>query len=257
MRLNSIISRLVLISCLTGSAAFTIGECRAGRIVVETAQPLQFTYFFSRFRNVVSKPPSQVALHNFEKWRPRLQKNKNFNVVEAGGWYALQTLSENPKKALVDYIMDQPKELDGYIQEGHMDHGPNPPNLHALCALLEAQGKGYDSDLVDGEWNSVLSKQGKKSPRIQKLVGMADSPEKRATTFANFDVKEGKFRGNFKILGKGDLQSTVKVRLRRDGLFFDLYRLTPVLFPPILLVCSRFRQFRCHGWKDCFEAHFL
>jgi hypothetical protein len=151
-----------------------------------------------------------VALRNFQKWRPILQKNEHFNVVEAGGWYTLQTLSENPKKALVDYIMDQPKELDGYIQEGHIDDGPKP-NLHALCALLEAQGKGYDSDLVDGEWNSVLSKQGKKSPRIQKLVGMADSAEKRATTFANFNVKEGKFRGNFKILGKGDLQSTVKV----------------------------------------------
>ena len=147
-----------------------------------------------------NKPPSKLAQQNFEKWRPVLEHSTNFNVSDAGGWSFVESLAGNPKQELVEYIMS--------FSDGSTET-KNDKTLNALVGLLEAQGKGFDSALVDGEWVGVLSQQGKKSPKIQKLV---QKREKRNLAYANFHVDQRKFYGNVTLLKYGSLQSTVAVR---------------------------------------------
>jgi hypothetical protein len=183
---------------------------------------------------IANKPPSKVALHNFEKWRPILQSNSN--VVEAGGWYLLKTLSENPKKDLTDYIMDQPKcELEGYIEHDNFSSETTTKNnketitttLNALIALLGAQGKGYNSELMDGEWIPVLKMRRKSSSsRIQTLVNNIIANENNNEKYpfiSNFMVKDAKFINHVPLLrGTCDLQSTVKVK---KGVFVFVFHI--------------------------------
>lgn len=177
---------------------------------------------------IANKPPSKVALHNFEKWRPILQANSN--VVEAGGWYLLKTLSENPKKDLCDYIMDQPKsELEGYIEHDNFstettkDNKETTTTLNALIALLDAQGKGYTSELMDGEWIPVLKirKRKSSSSRIQTLVNNIIANEnnnEKYPSISSFMVKDAKFVTHVSLLrGTCDLQSTVEVTQKKTG----------------------------------------
>jgi len=148
-----------------------------------------------------SKPPSKLAKENFQKWQPILQHSTNFNVSNAGGWDYIESLAEDPKQELVDYILSYDQADTLQTQDD--------VKLQALVGLLEAQGKGFDSQLVQGPWVSVLSQQGTKSPKIQKLVGKT---EKRKSAYANFDTSQQKFFGNVRILKYGDLRSTVAVR---------------------------------------------
>lgn len=82
--------------------------------------------------------------------------------------------------------------------------------VEALAILLYAMGKGFEADMVDGEWALVFSRQGKKSPRFQKLVG---TKEKAGYTLNTFDIKSMTFSGDVKLLKKGLVHSTVKVRI--------------------------------------------
>lgn len=139
----------------------------------------------------------QLAVQNFEKLRPNLPAN--LNVVECGGWYALQQHAADPKGALIAMI------------KGDMSQ---PYNLEAITALLQAMGKGFDSDIVDGEWTTLLQRQGNKSPKIQKMVGKA---EKIGTSTADFNVKALEFYGKVKLLKYGLLSSTVSYRPTADN----------------------------------------
>lgn len=144
-----------------------------------------------------SKQPS--AAQNMAKWRPILEQSPTFNVTQAGGWNTVESLAANPKDELVEYIM-------AYNNGGTV----NPTKVIALVGLLQAQGKGYAANLVNGEWISVLSQEGTKSPKIQKLVSSKEQTRTKPS-YANFDVDHQKFYGEVSILKYGSLQSTVAV----------------------------------------------
>jgi hypothetical protein len=140
---------------------------------------------------------NDLAAQNFEKLRPYLPSD--LNVVECGGWYALQQHAADPKGALM-----------AMVKGG----GDNSYNLQAITALLQAMGKGFDSDTVDGEWTLLLQRQGGKSPKIQKLVGKA---EKIGSSTADFNVAALEFYGKTKLLKYGLLSSTVSYRPTADN----------------------------------------
>jgi hypothetical protein len=145
-----------------------------------------------------SKIPSS---QKFVKEKQILEESSAFNITQVeGGWQTVESLAPHPKQTLVDYVMD--------YNSG--DVSANPSHLFALVGLLQAQGKGFTSDLVDGEWISVLSQEGTKSPRLQKLVSKGDR-KRRAPAYANFDINTQEFYGDVPILKYGSLQSTVSV----------------------------------------------
>lgn len=129
------------------------------------------------------------------------------NVVKAGGWYNLQKLAVDPKQELVDMIV-------GGLKEGaqSVEFASDEEKLEALMILLYGMGKGFEADLVDGEWASVFSRQGQKSPKFQKLVG---KKEKAGFSLSTFDINSMTFSGDVKILKKGLIHSTVKVRIKK------------------------------------------
>lgn len=131
----------------------------------------------------------------------------DINPVKAGGWYNLQKLSGDPKTELVTLIVDglknDPKDSN------KIEFSVNDEKIEALSDLLYASGKGFDADLVDGDWNLVFSKQGSKSPRFQKFVGKG---EKAGMTLNVFDIKEMTFWGDVNLLrNKVKVDSKVKV----------------------------------------------
>jgi hypothetical protein len=75
--------------------------------------------------------------------------------------------------------------------------------------LLYAEGKGFDADLVDGEWAAVLSRQGRKSPKFQKLVTRGEA---KGSALNTFDIDSMTFDGTVRVLKKGLVYSKVKVR---------------------------------------------
>uniref|UniRef100_A0A6S8ZJ62 Plastid lipid-associated protein/fibrillin conserved domain-containing protein n=1 Tax=Ditylum brightwellii TaxID=49249 RepID=A0A6S8ZJ62_9STRA len=143
---------------------------------------------------------SEKAEANFQKYRKALPTD--FNIVGAGGWNAVQKLSSDPKAELVSLVVSSLKNSGGQIdttEGGKVD---------ALLGLLYSRGKGYDSSLVDGDWRLVLSREGQKPPKIQKLV---DKKAKVNTAENFFDVDSGIFSGiNYTPRGNGKLKSAVK-----------------------------------------------
>lgn len=118
----------------------------------------------------------------------------DLNVVSAGGWYKVQQLAADPKGMLVAMIV---KGIQSKKDSG--DTGDlTDETLTGLLALLEAQGKGFSADLVDGEWYSVLSKSSKSSPRLQKAVERQESKSLSLSSFStsNFDIRQSKFFGS-------------------------------------------------------------
>jgi hypothetical protein len=148
----------------------------------------------------------QLAATNFAALKPNLPATStpNFNVVEAGGWNALQQHAADPKGYLIEMIK-------------HPDNKANSSyNLQAIVALLNAMGKGFESDLVDGEWTLLMERQGAKSPTFQKLVGAAE--KKSGGSSADFNVKALEFNGKATgLLKYGVLCSTVKYRPVADN----------------------------------------
>jgi PAP_fibrillin len=164
-----------------------------------------------------------------EKWEsiePAL--TADLNVVAAGGWYNVQTLHaqvKDPKSALVRLI------VDGLLQQQQTGTSKNPKVefstsqdketiMNALLILLFAAGKGFEADLVEGEWSLVYSKQGLKSPKFQKVVGRT---ERAGLTSNIFDTKTMTFSGDAAILKKGILSSTVQYAPLSQG-----YSLSPI-----------------------------
>eukprot|EP00591_Stephanopyxis_turris_P003754 CAMPEP_0195526176 /NCGR_PEP_ID=MMETSP0794_2-20130614/27082_1 /TAXON_ID=515487 /ORGANISM="Stephanopyxis turris, Strain CCMP 815" /LENGTH=262 /DNA_ID=CAMNT_0040656801 /DNA_START=68 /DNA_END=856 /DNA_ORIENTATION=- len=124
------------------------------------------------------------------------------NIVALGGYHNLQTLSSDPKSTLVSILVAKLKSTDGQIAFIDDD------KIDALVTLLECEGKGFDADLVDDEWAIVFSRQGKKSPKFQKLV---EKKEKAKMAFSNFDVRSMEFVNlNSTPRGNGELKAVVK-----------------------------------------------
>lgn len=135
----------------------------------------------------------------------------NFDVVAAGGYDAVYKMSVDPKAELVSIVSAGLKDTDGSISDG----AAKSDKLEALIDLLEAQGKGFQVDLVDGDWSAVLSKQGKKSAQLQKIV---DKKGKAQKASSNFSVKEMKFYNeNSTPRGNGKLEAVVKYDTSTDA----------------------------------------
>jgi hypothetical protein len=124
--------------------------------------------------------------------------------VKAGGWYNLKKLSGNPKEELVNMVVEGLKNNKSKIEFSVEDE-----KIEALSILLYAMGKGFEADLVDGDWAFVFSKQGNKSPKFQKLVGRG---EKVRSSMNVFDIKAMTFTGDATVLRKCKIDSKVKVR---------------------------------------------
>lgn len=142
----------------------------------------------------------------FEGLKASLPADKD--VVKCGGYYNLQMLSGNPKEELVELIVDKLKAAESKNKPSVEDE-----KIEALATLLYAEGKGFNSDLVDGDWVAVLSRQGNKSPKLQKLVSRGGS--KGGFTLNTFDIHNMTFDGSVKVLKKGVVYSKVKVRAIR------------------------------------------
>jgi hypothetical protein len=158
---------------------------------------------------VERKAIGDLAAKNFESVKDRIPRS-HLDVVKAGGWSALQALSADPKGALLELIrmqLNQPAETKSEFARKN-DDGVSLLHLDAIVALLQAQGRGFESDLVDGDWNFVLQRQSNKSPAFQKLVSKG---EKAGNTQSNFDVRRGKFDTVVSLLrGWIKLVATVK-----------------------------------------------
>ena len=140
----------------------------------------------------------------FQALKPMLPKDKN--VVKSGGWNNLKKLSGDPKGDLVKLIVDGLKVTQSKVQSTEA----YDEKLEALVNLLYAQGKGFEADLVDGEWAAVLSRQGTKSPKFQKIVGKGQS---KGFDINTYDIDSLTFGGDVKVLKKGVVASKVKVGL--------------------------------------------
>lgn len=132
--------------------------------------------------------------------------------MAAGGWYNIEKNTANPKEDLVSLIV---KGLsndgdDDKKKAKKVEFQTDTEQVEALVAVLYAHGKGFDADLVEGDWKLVFSKQGKKSPKFQKIVGQKETAGKTDNTF---DTKAMTFSGDATILKKGTIGSTVKVRI--------------------------------------------
>lgn len=169
---------------------------------------LEFSHGFmahSGPRPVVTKldstaAPSLDLKAKYAALKPALPAD--MSAVKCGGYYNLQKLSANPKEELVNLIVAGLKESETIVKVP-----VDSEKVEALATLLYAKGKGFDADLVDGDWVAVLSRQGKKSPKFQKLVGRRAS---KGLSINTFDISSMTFEGDVKVLKKGLVYSQVK-----------------------------------------------
>lgn len=148
---------------------------------------------------------AQLASQNLAKLKPHLPKD--LDIVQIGGWHALEQLAADPKGLLMQMIQNLP--------EKHQTSSINTKYLPGIVALLEAHGKGFDSNLVNGEWVLALQQQGTKSPKVQKWIGRQESA---GNTKNVFDISKLEFTGDVRLLkGLGNVSSTVKYRPVADN----------------------------------------
>jgi len=144
---------------------------------------------------------SEVGKHNFLKSKKTLPGKAP--IVNAGGYDTIYKLAADPKAELVRLISDNLKATGGkavYHDEGKID---------MLVALLQSKGEGFSSVKVDGEWEEVLSRQGKKSTKRQKIVSGA---KMLVRPTSNFNVKSMGFETTVLTpRGNGILKANVKV----------------------------------------------
>lgn len=143
---------------------------------------------------------SEVGNENFNKFKSGLPKD--IDVVSVGGYDNLIKLAADPKAELVTVIKNNLLSSGGkvdYNLDGKID---------ALVALLQSKGNGFNSVAVDGEWAPVLSRQGKKSARLQKIINRREKATKAAS---NFHVKAMEFENlSYTPRGNGLLKAIVK-----------------------------------------------
>ena len=148
-----------------------------------------------------------TAEYGLEKLRQEQEQQADgslpLDIVSSGGWYKVQQLAADPKGMLVAMIVKG-------IQNKNGSDALTDETLNSLLALLEAQGKGFSSHLVDGEWLSVLSKSSKASPRLQKAVERQESKSLSSFSTSNFDICQSKFFGSTPFFkGRLELSTTV------------------------------------------------
>lgn len=155
------------------------------------------------------KATAELGASNFAQLKPQLDMSK-IDLVELGGWHVLETLAADPKGVLRN-ILRQQQQNDNHNVARTTKDDPNAAQLDAIVSLLAALGKGYDAELLDGDWRLVLQRQGKKSPRVQQLVGRV---EKMGKTENVFNVAKLQFKGTALLFGAAWalVSSTVQYR---------------------------------------------
>eukprot|EP00568_Trieres_chinensis_P005191 CAMPEP_0183302474 /NCGR_PEP_ID=MMETSP0160_2-20130417/8237_1 /TAXON_ID=2839 ORGANISM="Odontella Sinensis, Strain Grunow 1884" /NCGR_SAMPLE_ID=MMETSP0160_2 /ASSEMBLY_ACC=CAM_ASM_000250 /LENGTH=268 /DNA_ID=CAMNT_0025465245 /DNA_START=33 /DNA_END=839 /DNA_ORIENTATION=- len=106
---------------------------------------------------------------------------------------------------------------------GHKFDSDDDAKFDSLVAILVDRKKGFESGVVNGEWVAVYSRQGNKSPRLQKFVDVFQrvvrnrfrKKDKRVDKVkkdtSDFDVSTLTFlNSNFTPRRNGKLQATVK-----------------------------------------------
>jgi hypothetical protein len=106
----------------------------------------------------------ELASTKMEAMRPYLASD--FNVTRAGGWELLQQMAADPKGVLIQYIQHLMRLSNVDADKDHIGNSklvtrvksafdredavrPTPPDyLEGIRALLYAQGKGFDAQLV-------------------------------------------------------------------------------------------------------------
>jgi hypothetical protein len=184
---------------------------------------------------------SEELAQKFQKLRIAFPDDAN--VVKAGGWYNLERLSVDPKQELVSIVTEGLKSTnDSKVQFGSSYDTHDEEKLEALLLLLYGMGKGFESDAIDGEWDLVFTKQGKKSPTFQKLVGTTETAGRSKNVF---DVASRTFSGVVSFWKWGTVGTKVKVRHRDEG--YEIAN-PPTLFRPFdLLKHTRMLDF----FKSC------
>lgn len=143
---------------------------------------------------------SEVGRENFIKGKSTLPEATN--IVNAGGFDNLYKLAADPKAELVQMIVDNLRKTGG---NGKLeDNG----KIDTLVALLQSKGEGFCSVKVDGEWEEVLSRQGKQSTNSQKFVS---GKKKASLPTSTFNVKNMGFENTVLTRrGNGVLKADVK-----------------------------------------------
>lgn len=147
------------------------------------------------------KSVSEVGRENFIKGKSTLPEATN--IVNAGGFDNLYKLAADPKAELVQMIVDNSRKTgwNGKLE----DNG----KIDTLVALLQSKGEGFCSVKVDGEWEEVLSRQGKQSTKSQKFVS---GKKKASLPTSTFNVKNMGFENTVLTRrGNGVLKADVKV----------------------------------------------
>lgn len=156
-----------------------------------------------------------------QQYKTKHDSNSKSLVIEAGGWHNLQKLAADPKGMLVEAILQSrlsasksvKKEKHGSKNKSEID----PESLSAILTLLEAQGKGFSSDLVDGDWVLVLNQSGKKSPQVQKLVARGEK-QPDANSLNRYNVRKREFYGAVQLFFRRILiESTVRYTPVKDA----------------------------------------
>lgn len=151
------------------------------------------------------KSTAELAAKNFAQMKPYLPED--LNIIDCGGYYALQQLAADPKGEMLNILKESAKS--GKI-------ATNSERLEGTVGLLKAQGQGFESDIVDGEWLLVMQRQGKKSAKTQKLVGKVQ--KKIGKTSSDFDVDTLKFQNDVSFWkGLGQLSATVQYQPTADS----------------------------------------
>lgn len=155
---------------------------------------------------------SDEAVQRFETLR--LGFPDDADIVKAGGWYNLERLSVDPKMELVSMVVEGLKSTDdSKVQFGKSYTTYDYEKLEGLQLLLYGMGRGFEADLIDGEWDLVFTKQGKKSPAFQKIVGATETAKRSKNVF---DIKSMTFGGDVRFWKFGMVATKVKVRKEKS-----------------------------------------
>ena len=131
------------------------------------------------------------------------------NTVAAGGYNTLYNLADGSAK---DKLLSTVASM--YSDTSKIASAPTEV-IDALVAFLATEGKGYDGDVVDGEWALLYSRSGKKSPKLQKIIGKSEKVKK---TFSNFDSSSFKFENlGYTPRSNGVLSATVAYKPTHEG----------------------------------------
>lgn len=196
----------------TGKAVFGTSDEGSDRIALPCKSLLPFnTCLYTAGSSYIKTTNiSDEIVEKFQTLRKAFPKNAN--IVKAGGWYNLERLSVDPKQELVGMIVEGLKSTDeSKVQFGSTYTNYEEEKLEALLLLLFGMAKGFDSDTIDGEWDLVFTRQGKKSPAFQKLVG---TTEKAGRSKNFFDVATMTFSGIVRFWRWGRISTKVKVSMR-------------------------------------------